>query len=193
YGKIKVLKATTRRDKNRRIIWKCLCDCGNLFYCSGKYLISGGKTHCGCQRKNKIDITGKRFGRLIALKPIQKHGNSRCKWICKCNCGKYCLVQYGNLISGHTKSCSCLKKEDSRIKINGTFVESLIAKRSKNNKSGIKGVCRLNNKWIAYINLAGKRYHLGSYKKLDDAKKARKQAEKELFLPIIEKAHKYTD
>lgn len=69
-------------------------------------------------------------------------------------------------------------------------MESLIAKRSKNNKSGVKGVCRLNDKWVSYINLAGKRYNLGSYKKLEDAKKARKQAEKELFFPIIEKAYK---
>lgn len=190
YGCIEVIAATNRRDKSRYIIWKCLCDCGTIFYCSGKYLIHRGKTHCGCQRKNKVDITNKRFGKLIALRPIQKNSISRCKWICECDCRQWCLVRYGNLISGHTKSCSCLKKQDFREKIDGTFVESLIAKRSKNNKSGVKGVCQLNNKWISYINLAGKRYHLGTYKKLEDAKTARKQAETELFFPIIEKAYK---
>lgn len=66
----------------------------------------------------------------------------------------------------------------------------MIAKRSKNNQSGIKGVCYLNNKWVAYINLAGKKYNLSLYKSLEDAKKAREKAETELFLPIIEKSYK---
>ena len=66
----------------------------------------------------------------------------------------------------------------------------MIAKRSKNNQSGIKGVCHLNNKWVAYINLAGKKYNLSLYKSLEDAKKAREKAETELFLPIIEKSYK---
>lgn len=66
----------------------------------------------------------------------------------------------------------------------------MIAKRSKNNQSGIKGFCHLNNKWVAYINLAGKKYNLSLYKSLEDAKKAREKAETELFLPIIEKSYK---
>ncbi|HHJ5066941.1 TPA: hypothetical protein ACQK1M_002066 [Enterococcus hirae] len=66
----------------------------------------------------------------------------------------------------------------------------MIAKRSKNNQSGIKGVYHLNNKWVAYINLAEKKYNLGLYKSLEDSKKAREKAETELFLPIIEKSYK---
>lgn len=66
----------------------------------------------------------------------------------------------------------------------------MIAKRSKNNQSGIKDFCHLNNKWVAYINLAGKKYNLSLYKSLEDAKKAREKAETELFLPIIEKSYK---
>ncbi|MCH1976486.1 hypothetical protein MCG01_04980 [Enterococcus hirae] len=95
YGNIKVIEITDRRDKSRRIIWKCLCDCGTIFYCPSVVLSNGSKTHCGCQSRNKCNITNKRFGRLIAIELISNSNLSRCKWRCKCDCEEKCLVQYG--------------------------------------------------------------------------------------------------
>lgn len=48
----------------------------------------------------------------------------------------------------------------------------------KNNKSGCSGVTERNSKWIARIGYMNKRYSLGTYDKLEDAIKARKEAEK---------------
>lgn len=52
----------------------------------------------------RIDLTGKRFGKLTAIKYV---GNDR--WLCKCDCGNETEVLSMNLRSAHTKSCGCLK------------------------------------------------------------------------------------
>lgn len=50
-------------------------------------------------------------------------------------------------------------------------------KRSSRNKSGVVGVRLVNNKWEAGISVDGKRVWLGAYFKMEDAIKARKEAE----------------
>lgn len=58
------------------------------------------------------DITGQRFGRLIALHMTEekKHGQAR-KWLCVCDCGNFCTVRSDKLKKGTTKSCKCFGKE----------------------------------------------------------------------------------
>lgn len=56
------------------------------------------------------DITGQRFGKLVATKYI---GNS--KWECICDCGNTTTVLYGNLKKRGTKSCGCMKKSFNDI------------------------------------------------------------------------------
>lgn len=58
----------------------------------------------------QIDITGQRFGRLVAIEMAFKK-NYRSHWRCKCDCGNEIIVDLGNLRSGHTKSCGCYKAE----------------------------------------------------------------------------------
>lgn len=60
---------------------------------------------------NKIDLTKKRFDRLIAIKeaPKNKHGNTM--WECICDCGNKVIIGSSSLLSGHTKSCGCYNKE----------------------------------------------------------------------------------
>lgn len=60
-----------------------------------------------------MDLTGKRFGRLTVLKFwgrfIQPSGQFGTSWLCKCDCGESTVVTHGNLVSGHTQSCGCLR------------------------------------------------------------------------------------
>lgn len=58
---------------------------------------------------NFIDLTNKRFGRLIALKSERKNG--RVRWLCRCDCGNIKSIQSTHLRSGASKSCGCLQKE----------------------------------------------------------------------------------
>lgn len=59
----------------------------------------------------KIDLTGKRFGRLIVLNenPIRK--NQKIQWDCICDCGNLTTVKGQCLKNGETKSCGCLNTE----------------------------------------------------------------------------------
>ena len=56
------------------------------------------------------DLTGKRFGRLVAISRTKnKHGVSA--WLCVCDCGNEKVVRTDHLESGDIKSCGCLFDE----------------------------------------------------------------------------------
>lgn len=56
-------------------------------------------------------LENKQFGRLLVIKKtdIRKTTSNCIFWECKCDCGNTVLVNTGNLVSGSTKSCGCLK------------------------------------------------------------------------------------
>lgn len=58
----------------------------------------------------RVDITGKRFGRLVATELAVRSPST---WVCKCDCGQIHRVRLGNLRSGHIRSCGCFSREDS--------------------------------------------------------------------------------
>lgn len=57
-----------------------------------------------------IDLTGKRFGRLVAISLANKI-NYRYMWNCECDCGNKVIVGRTELRTGDTKSCGCLHLE----------------------------------------------------------------------------------
>lgn len=75
---------------------------------------------------------------------------------------------------------------NKRYHTNFQVIESNIP--PKNNRSGYKGVWwdERRQKWVAYLSIHGKRLHLGRYRKLEDAVKARHRAEDEYYLPLIQ-------
>ena len=54
--------------------WHCRCDCGNECDVSSEQLRNGGTRSCGCLHNELLreqqtqDLTGQRFGKLIAIK-----------------------------------------------------------------------------------------------------------------------------
>lgn len=58
-----------------------------------------------------IDLTGQRFGRLVALERVGKNNHGVSLWKCKCDCGNECIVSQSGLHSWKTQSCGCLHKE----------------------------------------------------------------------------------
>ena len=55
----------------------------------------------------KLDISGLRFGRLVAILPAP----GKSKWSCICDCGKTKITSLSGLKSGKCKSCGCLHSE----------------------------------------------------------------------------------
>ena len=61
-----------------------------------------------------IDLSGKRFGKLLVEKidhKEKKNNTTRIYWKCLCDCGKTHIVRSDSLTSGSVKSCGCLYKE----------------------------------------------------------------------------------
>jgi len=62
-------------------------------------------------RSQAMDLTGERFGKLIAIRPLEERTNSgQIRWLCKCDCGNTTTVTTSTLTSGHTRSCGCLQE-----------------------------------------------------------------------------------
>lgn len=120
FGKLTALSPTERR-KVKSVVWKCLCDCGNICETSSSDLTKGGVQSCGClvretsSRNGKLtakDIAGKKFGRLLALYPTEnRSANGGIIWRCVCDCGNETKVAANALLSSNTKSCGCLNRE----------------------------------------------------------------------------------
>lgn len=55
------------------------------------------------------DLTGQRFGKLVAIRGTDERIHGSAVWECKCDCGKTAFVNAYSLRSGATKSCGCMK------------------------------------------------------------------------------------
>ena len=58
-----------------------------------------------------IDLTGKRFGRLIVIQRTDQYQSGHIAWLCRCDCGNVAVVSGNRLKQGVTKSCGCYKRE----------------------------------------------------------------------------------
>lgn len=62
-----------------------------------------------------IDLTGKRFGRLVVLEKagrrVSENGNATIMWKCKCDCGNVVEIRGASLRNGNTRSCGCFIEE----------------------------------------------------------------------------------
>lgn len=57
------------------------------------------------------DISGKRFGLLVAIEPTEKRvpSNGCVIWRCQCDCGNIHYVNGNALRFGRTQSCGCVR------------------------------------------------------------------------------------
>lgn len=198
-------------SKNRERYYKCKCVCGKIKDVSAKNLKYGKSHSCGCvaakeqsqkfsgvvKKENDIDLTNKVFNKVKVIKRISGRGVQTI-WQCEClNCGKIFNKTQHNLTSGRCVSCGCAKRENSKKNINkylGQVEKTNLStinsdKPGKANTSGVKGVSyrKTTNNYVAYIGFKGKLNIIGYFNTLEEAAAARKQAEEELYKPILEK------
>ena len=129
------------------------------------------------------DLVGRRFGRLTAVEPLTERlpGQRSVLWRCRCDCGKEIKAQANQLLRGYYQSCGCRKIEvlmENNLYVDNTNLKAVLSDTiRKDNTSGYPGVFRKRNKWSARIQYKGKIYSLGCYCRLEDAIRARKEAE----------------
>lgn len=81
------------------------------------------------------DLTGQRFGRLVAVCRVII--NRRTMWLCVCDCGKKNHIRADSLTSGVAKSCGCFKRDSAANRM-ATFNIRYREKIKKNRETGIK-------------------------------------------------------
>jgi len=117
FGKLLVLEETEKR-KNKSVVWKCQCDCGNIVEYSTKELRSDGLIqchNCGNTRKVKTNLTeniiNKKFNHLTVIEKTRNKQSKKLLYKCKCDCGnnKDVFVTRTDLKSGAIKSCGCTR------------------------------------------------------------------------------------
>lgn len=118
-----------RTTKDQQGCWKGIFECP---ICKTQWetrissIANGSTTSCGCKQKekarqillqynlsdkNKLNLKGQRFGKLLALEPTNQRKNHQIVWKCKCDCGNICYVKSNFLSSGMTQSCGCLNSK----------------------------------------------------------------------------------
>lgn len=56
----------------------------------------------------KLDLTGQKFGRLLAVACTGEKQNGNYMWLCRCDCGKETIVKADHLRRHETQSCGCI-------------------------------------------------------------------------------------
>lgn len=107
---------------NRRSVWRFKCACGSLTEKRTDAVRLGKTKSCGCYQKAtrktrnvgryRVDLAGKRFGRLTALHRSEPQGR-RQMWLALCDCGKRVEVRAVHLHTGASTSCGCWRRESS--------------------------------------------------------------------------------
>ena len=59
------------------------------------------------------DISGRRYGRLVAVRQVSSDGERPTVWLFRCDCGAEKELASTNVIQGSTRSCGCLRREVS--------------------------------------------------------------------------------
>ena len=56
-----------------------------------------------------LELTGQRFGKLVAIERCGEDRHGHAKWLCLCDCGKE-TIAFGSLLkNGNTQSCGCYR------------------------------------------------------------------------------------
>lgn len=131
FGKLHVISHRIR--KNNQTYYLCECECGNQKEIRIDHLKNGETQSCGCLQKERAkhakekNITGQRFGFLIAREPVGISSHRETIWYCDClKCGGHKEVPIGLLTSGRTSSCGCIKKSLGETKIEEILTENNI-------------------------------------------------------------------
>ena len=116
FGDLTVLGKASPQPKNGGIWWQCQCACGEVCQFPGSLLVTGRRTRCSGKSHEKnyayIDISGQRFGRLVAKYPTKdRDKKGSILWHCCCDCGNEIDVPYNSLVYANQVSCGCQKKE----------------------------------------------------------------------------------
>lgn len=99
YGLVTALEyVPSTGSQYRGARWKFQCDCGNVFVEVMTNIKRRREASCGCGlRGTAKDLSGMRFGRLLACERYPQYKNSETYYLCICDCGKNKVMRGADL------------------------------------------------------------------------------------------------
>lgn len=97
-----------------------------------------------------VDLTGKKFGRLTAIKDSRKRIGTFVVWECICSCGNTKLVSSRSLLSGNVASCGCYQKQSRYERSHYKNITGIKFGRLKAVEMVEKGAYRKCAKWLCH-------------------------------------------
>jgi len=88
------------------------------------------------------DLSGRRFGRLVAVKgeSREERGRKTVWWLCRCDCGKDHSVRAAVLVAGKTRGCGCRSSTPRSEDLTGQrFGRLLVLSRERRKTSDGRG------------------------------------------------------
>ena len=113
YGELQVIEMLYKYNGTNRTYCKCIGinDKEHKEYIIRQDALKSGatiSTKGACNSGKKHDLTGKRFGMLVAIEDIGKStSGGHTIWKCLCDCGNYSYPNQSNLEKLHSLSCGC--------------------------------------------------------------------------------------
>jgi len=117
------------KRKGSILTWAVQCVCGEMFELTSSRVCVGKINPCGCASekdwlwkwdksltdfvpigKRFIDLTGQRFGKLVALYPIARNKFKNVSWQFSCDCGSRPVIDGCSALHGSRVSCGCARK-----------------------------------------------------------------------------------
>ena len=184
YGRLTVLGDDGTRAKSGKVLWHCLCECGNTTHVRADHLKNGSVVSCGCLSDEKKherfkDLTNTETDNFKVIDRAYSK-NQRVYWNCVCkHCGNHTELQ-SNQIERYS-SCGCKQNRGTKERMAEiSDPESLKTnKPTAKSTTGVRGVYfnKRKNRYQAFINVDKKTKYLGSYTSLEEATKIRREAE----------------
>lgn len=160
FAKLTVLEILDKKNADNRRICMVQCSCNNntVFYTNTHHLLTGNTKSCGCMQKEKViemnkqrvlDISGQRFGRLVAVRDTGESSSQGHVWLFDCDCGKKNIpIRLGDVRRFSrigVQSCGCLKSSKGELAIEKalnelgiTYFKEYVFKDCINPKTGQK-------------------------------------------------------
>jgi hypothetical protein len=187
------LVAVRRSGTNsyKKVMWECVCDCGNTVHVVSGALASGNTSSCGCVLPNfKHGGTGK--GSYNTWRAMMRRCYKELDKDYKNYGGRGIAVHapwHEYLVFASEVGEPTGKQTLDRIDVDGHYepgnvrwAEPSVQMRNmrfpKTNKTGVLGVLFHNNRYYANITAQGKKFYSKCFEKLEDAAAARKELER---------------
>ena len=185
------------RSKDRRVLYKCLCSCGNTTIVPGCRLREGKIKSCGCRQGMTHGGAHDRLYDIWGSMRSRCHKTKGYENISVCNEWQdYSVFKEWAYANGYDENAPQWKCTIDRIDVNGNYEPNncrwvdesvqMFNRRKAKSKLGVRGVYQRDNKYYAMISKNRKQIYLGCFERIEDAIAARKAGEMKYYGMTLE-------